>query len=115
MGPVGLLAVPFIAVLFGGTIWPGLSRWRLLLVGAATVCALLGVYGVAVFWFYGLGAPSGAWGWAGPLAAVLVYIAGSAWQARPHPWRWPAVAACSMLAMAGVGATAQLLGVRFAS
>jgi hypothetical protein len=111
-GQAAVLAVPLIAMLLGRSVWPALSRLRLLVLGAATLASLGVVYGVAVFWFYGLGAPTGAWLWAGPLVGAAVYAA-SIRRAVRHPWWWPGAAALGMLSVGAVGAIAMALGVTF--
>ena len=117
--PLYLLMVPngeaaVLCVLLGQSVWPSLSRLRLLALGAATLASLAGFYAVAVFWFYGLGAPTGAWRWAGPLAGAVVYAA-TVRRAVRHPWWWPAAAALGMLAVGVVGVIAMALGVSFES
>jgi hypothetical protein len=65
-----VLGVPLLTLLLGGWVWPELSRPRLLLLGISTVVTMGVVYLGAVFWFYGLGGPTGAWLWAGPLVGL---------------------------------------------
>ena len=67
LGPFGILGVPVITLLLGESVWPGLSRGRLALLGTVTVVTEAAVYAIAVFAFdIGLGGPTGAWFWAGP-------------------------------------------------
>lgn len=113
-GPFGLLAVPVMAMVVGPSLWPNMARGRLLLLGVTTIGTMLVVYALAVFWFYGLGAPTGAWAWLGPGVALVVYCGGCP-AAYRRPWAWPLVAGGALLSMAAVGAIAMLIGVRFES
>ena len=115
LGPFALFAIPLVTIAFGRSVWPGLSRSRLAVLGCLTTLSFLVIFATTVFWFYGLGAPTGTWAWLGPLAALLVYVAGATWQACGHPSRWPFVATASMPTIGAVGATAAALGVPFQS
>src|SRR5262245_50782126 len=42
----------------GPAVWPEYSRGRLFAIGCATVATIIGVYIVAVFWFYGICGPT---------------------------------------------------------
>ena len=112
LGPGVLLGVPLVTALLGRSVWPALSRWRLLLLGAVTVVTMVVVYLVAVFFFYGLAGPTGAWLWAGPATGLLVYLAGWRFALR-RPWLWPLIVTVALLAVAAVGAIAMATGVRF--
>lgn len=112
LGPAGLLGVPVVTALLGPSIWPALSRGRLLLLGTATVATMGAVYMVAVFVFYGLAGPTGAWLWAGPVTGLLVYLGGWRFVLR-RPWLWPLVITIALLAVGAVGAIAMVTGVRF--
>jgi hypothetical protein len=114
LGPFGLVFIPIMTVLLGPRVWPQLSRRRLLALGGSTLAAMIAVYAVAVFWFYGLGGPTGAWSWAGPLAGTAVYAVGCT-QTLRRPWRWPLATAVGLLVIAAVGALAMATGVRFES
>jgi hypothetical protein len=114
LGPFGLLGIPIVTVVLGPHVWPQLSRIRSLALGCATLATMVGVYLVAVFWVYGLGAPTGAWIWFGPLAGLVVYVAVCPLAIR-RPWRWPLATALALLAIAGVGLLAMVMGVRFES
>jgi hypothetical protein len=114
VGPFGILGVPIVTAALGRGVWPQQSRLRLLALGLTTVATMAGVYLTAVVWFYGLGGPTGAWLWIGPLVGLVVYIAGCAESLR-RPWRWPLAVAGALLAIAAVGLLAVLLGVRFES
>jgi hypothetical protein len=110
----GVVGIPIMTVLLGARIWPQLSRRRLLALGCSALATMAGVYFVAVFWFYGLGGPTGAWSWAGPLAGAAVYTLGCR-QALRRPWRWPLAIAVGLLVIAAVGVVAMVTGVRFES
>ena len=114
LGPFGVLGIPIVTVALGTGVWPQLSRMRLLALGCVTLASMVSVYLLAVFWFYGLGAPSGAWVWVGPLVGLIVYLAGCR-QALRRPWRWPLAVAVALLAIAVVGAIAMAMGVPFES
>ena len=110
----GVVGIPIMTVLLGARVWPQLSRRRLLALGCSTLATMAAVYFVAVFWFYGLGGPTGAWSWAGPLAGAAVYAVACT-QALRRPWRWPLATAIGLLAIAAVGVVAMATGVRFES
>ncbi len=114
LGPFGILGVPVITLLLGGSVWPGLSRGRLVLLSTVTIVTEAAVYTVGVFEFYGLGGPTGAWYWAGPAAGLVVYIAGC-WLAIRRPWTWPAIVTAALLTVAAIGAYAMVTGVTFES
>ena len=114
LGPFGILGVPVITLLLGGSVWPGLSRGRLALLGTVTVVTEAAVYAIAVFAFYGLGGPTGAWFWAGPAVGLAVYITGC-WFAVQRPWTWPVSVTAALLAIAAIGAFAMVTGVPFES
>ena len=115
--PLGLFAIvgiPVLTATLGQEVWPQHSRRRLFAVGCATVATASGVFFIAVFWFYGLGGPTGAWFWVGPLVGLVVYIAGCT-QAMRRPWRWPLATAVALLSVAAVGLLAVATGVRVES
>jgi hypothetical protein len=114
LGPFGVLGIPIVTVVLGAGVWPQLSRMRLLELGCVTLATMIVVYVMAVFWFYGIGGPTGAWLWAGPLVGLIVYLAGCR-QALRRPWRWPLAVAVALLAIAAVGVMAIAMGVRFES
>ena len=114
LGPFAIVGIPLVTAVLGPEVWPEQSRRRLFAVGCATVATAIGVYVVAVFWFYGIGGPTGAWIWVGPLVGLVVYIAGCA-QAMRRPWRWPLATALALLSVAAVGLLAVATGVRFVS
>ena len=113
-GPFMLLVVPVVTALLGQQLWPSLSRKKLVALGAATVAAMFVVYLLAVVWFYGLGGPTGVWLWAGPLAALIVYVTGMPLVVR-RPWAWPLVITTALLTTAAIGLLAAITGVRFES
>jgi len=114
LGPFAIIGIPISTAVLGREVWPQHSRRRLFAVGCATVATAIGVYVVAVFWFYGIGGPTGAWIWVGPLVGLVVYIAGCS-QAMQRPWRWPLATALALLSVAAVGILALATGVRFES
>jgi len=114
LGPFGVIGIPIVTAVLGTGVWPQQSRVRLFAIGLATLSTMVGVYLTAVVWFYGIGGPTGAWIWVGPLVGLVVYIAGCP-QAIRRPWRWPVVVAVALLAIAGVGVLALATGVRFES
>lgn len=114
LGPFGVVGIPVVTVLFGRRVWPRLSRVQLFALGCATLATMIGVYLVAVFWFYGITGPTGAWAWIGPLVGATVYIVACTPAVR-RPWRWPLAVAVAMLAIAAVGLLATAVGVRFVS
>jgi hypothetical protein len=111
VGPFGVVGIPVVTVLFGGQVWPQLFRVRLFALGCATLGTMIGVYLVAVFWFYGIAGPTGAWAWIGPLVGVIVYVVACT-HAAQRPWPWPLVVAVALLS---VGVLAMATGVRFES
>ena len=111
-GPFGVFLVPVVTTAAGPWIWPGIARRRLAMLGATVTGTMIVVYFLAVFAFYGLGGPTGAWLWAGPLTGLLVYVVGCPYAIR-RPWRWPVLVAVALLAIAAVGAVAMAIGVRF--
>ena len=76
LGPFAIVGIPLLTAVLGQEVWPEHSRRRLFAVGCTTVATAIGVYVVAVFWFYGIGGPTGAWIWVWPLVGLVVYIAG---------------------------------------
>jgi len=114
LGPFAIVGIPLVTSVLGPEVWPQHSRRRLFAIGCTTVATMIGVYVVAVFWFYGIGGPTGAWIWVGPLVGLVVYIAGCT-QAMRRPWRWPLAAAVALLSVAAVGLLAVATGVRFES
>ena len=114
LGLVALVGIPLLTATLGREVWPQHSRRRLFAVGCTTVATAIGVYVVAVFWFYGIGGPTGAWIWVGPFVGLVVYIAGCT-QAMRWPWRWPLATALALLSVAAVGLLAVATGVRFES
>ena len=72
------------------------------------------MYVTAVFWFYGIGGPTGAWIWIGPLVGLGRLHLGCT-QAMRRPWRWPLATAAALLSVAAVGMLALAMGVRFES
>ena len=112
LGPFAIVGIPALTAVLGPEVWPQYSRRRLFEIGCVTVVTAIVVYGVAVFWFYGIGGPTGAWIWAGPLVGLVVYIAGCT-QAMRRPWRWPLAIAIALLSVAAVGLLAVAFGVRF--
>ena len=114
LGPFAIVGIPLVTAMLGQEVWPEHSRRRLFAVGCTTVATAVGVYVVAVFWFYGIGGPTGAWIWVGPLVGLVVYIAGCT-QATRRPWRWPLATAVALLSVAAVGLLAAATGVRFES
>lgn len=114
LGPFGVLGVPVITLLLGGSVWPDLSRWRLVLLSTVTVVTGATVYTIAVLVFYGLGGPTGAWFWAGPAAGLAVYTTGC-WFVIRRPWAWPVIVTAALLMVSAVGALAMVTGVPFES
>jgi len=114
IGPFAIVGVPILTATLGREVWPQYSRRRLFAVGFTTVATAVGVFWTAVFLFYGIGGPTGAWIWVGPLVGLVVYIAGCT-QATRRPWRWPLAAAVALLSVAAVGLLALATGVRFES
>jgi hypothetical protein len=112
LGPFAIVGIPLVTAALGPEVWLQYSRARLFALGCATVATIIGVYLVAVFWFYGIGGPTGAWIWVGPLVGLVVYIAGCT-QAMRRPWRWPLASAVALLSVAAVGLLALAMGVRF--
>jgi hypothetical protein len=112
LGLFALVGIPVLTATLGREVWPQYSRRRLFAVGCATVATAAGVFFTAVFWFWGLGGPTGAWFWVGPLVGLIVYIAGCVW-ARRRPWRWPLATAVALLSVAAVGLLAVAMGVKF--
>ena len=113
-GPFAIVGIPVLTAALGQEVWPQHSRRRLLAVGFTTVATAIGVFFIAVFWFYGIGGPTGAWIWVGPLVGLVVYIAGCALAMR-RPWRWPLATAVALLSVAAVGLLALATGVQFES
>jgi hypothetical protein len=114
LGPFAIVGIPLVTAVLGPEVWPQHSRGRLFAIGCATVATIIGVYVTAVFWFYGIGGPTGAWIWIGPLVGLVVYILGCR-QAMRRPWRWPLATAAALLSVAAVGMLALATGVRFES
>lgn len=114
LGPFAIVGIPLVTAALGTEVWPQHSRGRLFAIGCTTVATIIGVYVIAVFWFYGIGGPTGAWIWVGPLVGLVVYIVGCT-QAMRRPWRWPLAAAAALLSVAAVGMLALVTGVRFES
>jgi hypothetical protein len=114
MDPFAVVAIPIVTLVLGPGLWPQISRMRLLALGCVTLATMAAVYFIAVFWFYGLGGPTGAWIWVGPLVGLVVYMVTSPLAIR-RPWLWPAATAVALLAIAGVGLVAMAMGVRFES
>jgi hypothetical protein len=114
LGPFAVVGIPLATAALGPGVWPEYSRGRLFAIGCATVATIIGVYVVAVFWFYGIGGPTGAWIWVGPLVGLVVYIVGCT-QSMRRPWRWPLATAAALLSVAAVGLLALVTGVRFES
>jgi hypothetical protein len=114
VGLFAIVGIPALTATLGQEVWPEQSRRRLFAIGCTTVATIIGVYAVAVFWFYGIGGPTGAWIWVGPLVGLVVYIAGCT-RAMRRPWRWPLAAAVALLSVAAVGLLAVATGVRFES
>jgi hypothetical protein len=114
LGPYGVVGIPIVTVVLGSGVWPRFSRMRLFALGCATLATMVGVYLLAVVWFYGIGGPTGAWIWVGPVVGLVVYIAGCPLTIR-RPWRWPLAMAIALLAVAAVGMLAMATGVRFVS
>ena len=113
-GPFAIIGIPVLTAALGQEVWPQHSRRRLLAVGFTTVATAIGVFFIAVFWFYGIGGPTGAWIWVGPLVGLVVYIAGCTLAMR-RPWRWPLATAVALLSVAAVGLLALAMGVQFES
>jgi hypothetical protein len=114
LGPFAIVGIPVLTAALGQEVWPQHSRRRLFAIGCTTVATAIGVFVIAVFWFYGIGGPTGAWFWAGPLVGLVVYIAGCTLAMR-RPWRWPLATAVALLSVAAVGLLAVAMGVRFES
>ena len=114
LGPFGVVGIPVVTVVLGRGVWPELSRLRLFALGCATFATMVGVYLIAVVWFYGISGPTGAWLWVGPLVGFVVYVAGCPLAVR-RAWRWPLAMAVALLAVAAVGVLAIAMGVRFES
>jgi hypothetical protein len=114
LGPFGVAAIPVVTVVLGRGVWPELSRLRLFMLGCATFATMVGVYLIAVVWFYGIGGPTGVWIWVGPLVGLVVYVAGCPLAIR-RAWWWPVAMAVALLAVAAVGVLAIATGVRFES
>jgi hypothetical protein len=112
LGPFAIVCIPVLTATLGQEVWPQYSRRRLLAVGFTTVATMIGVFFIAVFWFYGIAGPTGAWIWVGPLVGLFVYVAGCT-QAMRRPWRWPLATAVALLSVAAVGLLALAMGVRF--
>jgi high-affinity Fe2+/Pb2+ permease len=112
LGPFAIVGIPLLTATLGREVWPQHSRRRLFAVGCATVATAVGVFFIAVFWFYGLAGPTGAWFWVGPLVGLIVYVVGCIWAMR-RPWRWPLATAVALLSVAAVGLLAVAMGVRF--
>jgi hypothetical protein len=114
LGPFAIVGIPVLTAALGQAVWPQYSRRRLFAVGFTTVATTIGVFFIAVFWFYGIGGPTGAWIWVGPLVGLVVYVAGCMLAMR-RPWRWPLATAVALLSVAAVGLLAVAMGVRFES
>lgn len=112
LGPFAIVGIPVLTATLGQEVWPQYSRRRLLAVGFTTVATTIGVFFGAVFWFYGIGGPTGAWIWVGPLVGLIVYVAGCT-KAMRRPWRWPLATAAALFSVAAVGLLALAMGVRF--
>jgi hypothetical protein len=111
-GPLVLIGVPVVTVLAGPWLWPGKRRSQLAGLGLATAGSLLFFFLLAVFPFYGLCAPTGAWRWVGLTAAPITY-APCCLVAVRRPWWWPLVVAASLAVSGSVGAVAAVAGVGF--
>ena len=114
LGPLAIVGIPVLTAALGQGVWPEYSRRRLFAVGFTTVATMIGVFFIAVFWFYGIGGPTGAWIWVGPLVGLIVYVAGCMLAMR-QPWRWPLATAVALISVAAVGLLALAMGVRFES
>jgi hypothetical protein len=112
LGAFAIVGIPVLTAALGQGVWPQYSRRRLFAVGFTTVATMIGVFFIAVFWFYGIGGPTGAWIWVGPLVGLVVYVAGCMLAMR-RPWRWPLATAVALLSVAAVGLLAVAMGVRF--
>jgi hypothetical protein len=112
LGPFAIVGVPALTATLGREVWPQYSRRRLFAVGLTTVATAACVFWITVFWFYGIGGPTGAWIWIGPLVGLIVYVAGCMLAMR-RPWRWPLATAVALLSVAAVGLLAAAMGVQF--
>ena len=112
LGPFVIIGIPALTAALGQEVWPQYSRRRLFAVGFTTVATMIGVFFIAVFWFYGIAGPTGAWIWIGPLVGLVVYVVGCMLVMR-RPWRWPLATAVALLSVAAVGLLAVAMGVRF--